>query len=124
MFGKAPECKLALAVSRNANQHWKVENEHRPMWVRLNDDEIALILNSIPAGELAARLKVPPHPHSKAFADAVVTNDELEVDSDTVISPGDNGAFVMSWVWVYNHQAGIADDFGDEDLDLSGPGAM
>lgn len=89
------------------------------MWIRLDDDEVALILHSVPDGELAERLKAPPHLHSKAYADAVVTNDELEVDPDTLISPGDNGAFVMSWVWVYNYQAGIAEDLEDEDFELS-----
>ncbi|WP_430253183.1 hypothetical protein [Neorhizobium sp. DAR64872/K0K18] len=89
------------------------------MWIRLDDDEVALILQSIPDGELAERLKAPPHPFSKEYADAVVTNDELEVDPDTLISPGDNGAFVMSWVWVYNFQAGIAEDSEDADRNLS-----
>lgn len=91
------------------------------MWIRLDDDEVALILRSVPDGQLADRLKMSPHPHSKAYADAVVTNDELEVDPDTLISPGDNGAFVMSWVWVYNHQAGIADDVEEADANLSHP---
>jgi len=88
------------------------------MWIRLDDDEVALILRSVPDGKLAERLKVSPHPHSKAYADAVVTSDELEVDPDTLISPGGNGAFVMSWVWVYNFQAGIAEDSENADSNL------
>jgi hypothetical protein len=48
-----------------------------------------------------------PHPDTEAFAAAVQTSDELEVDGDTVISRGDDGAFVMAWVYVTNEEAGV-----------------
>lgn len=86
------------------------------MWIRLNKREISLILKSIPKGKLATILKASPHPNTKAYADAVPTNDELEVDSDTLISPGENGAYVMSWVWIYDYQAGLNNDSKDDDL--------
>lgn len=77
------------------------------MWIRLTDDEIAEILKSIPDGELAMKLRDPPDPESIAFAGAVRQSDELEVDPDAVVSRGEDGAFVMSWVWVSNEEAGI-----------------
>jgi hypothetical protein len=77
------------------------------MWVRLENDEIDLILSVIPAGGLAERLRSEPDPDTAAFVGAIDTNDDLEIDGDTVISRGDEGAFVMSWIWVSNEAAGI-----------------
>lgn len=77
------------------------------MWIRLENDEIALILQSIPDGPLAVKLKAKPDTDQAAFVAAVVQSDELEVDDDAVVSQGEDGAFVMSWAWVSNSQAGI-----------------
>lgn len=85
------------------------------MWVRLESDELDLILSSIPAGPLAEKLRKQPDPDTTAFAGAVSTDDDLEVDEDTLISRGDEGAFVMSWVWVSNEAAGITTEFSDDD---------
>lgn len=84
------------------------------MWVRLEDEEINQILRLIPAGPLADKLRENPHPDTSAFVGAVETDDELEVDPDAVISRGDDGAFVMSWSWVSNEQAGFP-PFEDDD---------
>ncbi|MHC2218959.1 hypothetical protein [Rhizobium leguminosarum] len=55
-------------------------------------------------------------PDTEAFAAAVQTSDDLEVDPDTIISRGDDdGAFVMSWTWVSNEQAGLRPSNDDED---------
>ncbi|MEX2695813.1 hypothetical protein [Rhizobium mongolense] len=89
------------------------------MWVRLEDEEINLILRSIPAGPLADKLREKPHPDTSAFVGAVETDDELEVDPDAVISRGDDGAFVMSWSWVCNEQAGITQPDTNDEPDLS-----
>ncbi|ULJ74199.1 hypothetical protein [Rhizobium gallicum] len=77
------------------------------MWIRLEKNELDLILKSIPDGPLVAKLREPAHPDTEAFAGAVQTDDELEVDPDTIISRGDEGAFVMSWTWVSNEEAGF-----------------
>ena len=69
------------------------------MWVHLESDELELLLSSIPTGPLAEKLRKEPGPDTAAFAGAVSTNDDLEVDEDPLISRGDEGAFVMSWVW-------------------------
>lgn len=91
------------------------------MWIRLEKEELDLILESIPDGHLAAKLRKPAHPHTQAFAGAVQTDDELEVDPDTIISRGEDGAFVMSWTWVSNEEAGFLSPDDDEEAD-EGPG--
>jgi hypothetical protein len=39
------------------------------------------------------------------------------VDPDAVVSRGEDGAFVMSWVWVSNEKAGVEQDPDDDDSD-------
>jgi hypothetical protein len=87
------------------------------MWVNLDKNEIDQILKSIQEGPLAAKLSKPADPDTEAFAAAVKTDDELEVDPDTIISRGDDGAFVMSWTWVYNAQAGLPSSDDDDHAD-------
>lgn len=77
------------------------------MWVRLEKSEIEQILQHVPEGSLLEKLRAPVDPDASAFLNAVDTDDELEVDEDAVISRGDDGAFVMSWSWVSNEQAGL-----------------
>ncbi|NKL38791.1 hypothetical protein GFL49_34865 [Rhizobium leguminosarum bv. viciae] len=87
------------------------------MWIRLEKDELDLILISIPEGPLAEKLRKPVDPDTAAFAAAVQTSDDLEVDLDTIISRGDDdGAFVMTWTWVSNERAGLpaSNDDGEE----------
>ncbi|MBY5353686.1 hypothetical protein HFO94_09080 [Rhizobium leguminosarum] len=87
------------------------------MWIRLEKNELDLILKSIPEGPLAEKLRKPVDPDTAAFAAAVQTSDDLEVDLDTIISRGeDDGAFVMTWTWVSNEGAGLSpsNDDGEE----------
>lgn len=49
------------------------------------------------------------------FRNAVNTGDNLNVDGDAVISESDEGAWVMSWSWVTNDQAGIEETVDDEE---------
>ncbi|MBY3483302.1 MULTISPECIES: hypothetical protein [Rhizobium] len=84
------------------------------MWIRLEKDELDLILKSIPEGPLAEKLRKPVDPDTAAFAAAVQTSDDLEVDLDTIISRGDDdGAFVMTWTWVSNERAGLSPSYDD-----------
>lgn len=70
-------------------------------WVRVEADEIDLILSLIPTGPLAEKLRREPDPQAAAFIAAVDTDDEHEVDADAVVSRGeDDGALFMSWIWV------------------------
>jgi hypothetical protein len=92
------------------------------MWLRLEQEEFDLVLEGLAqlpgddVGRLIERLKEPADPDTAAFAAAVETDDDLEVDSDTVISRGDDGAFVMAWAFVTNEAAGVKSE-GDEDDD-------
>ncbi|WP_454287207.1 hypothetical protein [Rhizobium arsenicireducens] len=96
------------------------------MWLHFDDNETAFLVELL-ARELKEHLHVDntgvhklqailekltaePDPDTAAFASAVQTSDELEVDGDVVISRGDEGAFVMSWSWVSNEEAGIEDN--------------
>jgi hypothetical protein len=51
-----------------------------------------------------------PDANDQRFRDAVKTDDDLECDDDAITSPSELGAFVHTWTWVYNHEAGIEDD--------------
>lgn len=93
------------------------------MWVRLEETELQLVTHGLAhlselgnrdkILNLIERLKEPPDPDTEKFANAVETSDDLEVDGDVVISRGDEGAFVMAWVYVTNAEAGIETDEGD-----------
>jgi len=92
------------------------------MWVRLDKEEIDLILSLIPAGPLADKLRKEPDPDAAAFIAAVDTDDDFEVDEDAIVSRGeDDGAFVMSWVWVTNEAAGIPSEDLDDDEEAGWP---
>ncbi|MGO7308815.1 hypothetical protein ACCS91_33710 [Rhizobium ruizarguesonis] len=92
------------------------------MWLRLDDQQIAKLTSLVdadfdsPAHDGAERarldtikriLATKPDPDTQAFINAVETSDDLEVDEDAAISRGEEGAFVMSWSWVSNEDAGI-----------------
>jgi hypothetical protein len=70
--------------------------------------KIDLILKSIPEGPLVEILRGPADPDAEAFIAAVETSDDLEVDPDTIVSRGEEGAFVMSWTWISNEKAGLS----------------
>lgn len=77
------------------------------MWIRLDDAERAQLLALVPNGPLAEKLKETPDADAGAFMEAVDVDDELEMDPDAIVSRGENGAFVMTWSWVSNEQAGL-----------------
>jgi hypothetical protein len=72
-------------------------------------------LKSVPGGTLAEKLRTPTDPDAEAFVAAVETSDDLEVDPDSMISRGEEGAFAMSWTWISNEKAGLPPCDGDED---------
>lgn len=55
-----------------------------------------------------------PDANDQRYRDAVETNDELEMDADAVTSIGDEGAFVMTWTFVRNEDAGVSDEPEDD----------
>ena len=54
---------------------------------------------------------------AKAYRNAVEVSDELEMHEDAPVSLGDSGAFVQTWTWVSNIEAGICITCGDTNAD-------
>ncbi len=106
------------------------------MWFNLDDDDQALItalVDKMPvsASDLATADPLAVKLHAlrsritdfkteqadlDAYRGAVETNDDLECDDDAVVLPVVlvGGAFVMTWAWVTNEDAGIEDDDSDD----------
>jgi hypothetical protein len=93
------------------------------MWIQLSEDQEAALWRIVTLDEadvppddfrvIAERLAfyATPEANDQRYRDGVQTDDELECDDDAVTSPGDDdGAFVQTWTWVTNQQAGIEDD--------------
>ena len=47
--------------------------------------------------------------------------DEVEVDDNAPVHPGEGGAFVQAWLWVPNADAGICAECGQPGADNGGP---
>lgn len=45
------------------------------------------------------------NPFAKAAADMYASEGSVEIDTTTVLSTSDEGAYVMAWVWVGNSDA-------------------
>lgn len=94
------------------------------MWMQLDEKQIAALTRICthaevagPEGHADAQVILEriawynaPGANVQAFRDAVKTSDKLEVDPDAVTSLGDEGAFVMTWAYVTNEEAGITED--------------
>lgn len=96
------------------------------MWINLDDTDMKVFEDIANGGSIVNSRKAIKALHSRitdkkaeqadlqAYRDAVETDDELKVDADAVVSPGDDpGAWVMAWIWITNEQAGI--ETGDEE---------
>lgn len=93
------------------------------MWLKLTDNDAAFLvelldrelkealhLDDIGLRKLRSifdELNKPEDPDDDRFRKAVATDDELECDPDAVVSMSDDGAFVMTWTYVTNEEAGI-----------------
>lgn len=103
------------------------------MWIHFDEDEEKILMLLLagaapdrPAEEfIAARgalhkrisefLVEQRDPEMESYRNAVDVSDELEVDDGAVVSlSADKGAFVMSWSWISDDEAGV-DSFSDEE---------
>jgi hypothetical protein len=98
------------------------------MWVNLTREELKFLQQHIEAIVAGAPIKqkidealaIDPAEEmrwaEKAF-DIHHKDGECEVDytSEPLVSHGDEGAYVMSWVWVSNEDMGIEPEDDDED---------
>lgn len=56
------------------------------------------------------------NPYVVAAREAVQQmGDDVEIDDVTVIAEGDDGAWVLNWMWVYNSEAGVEKDDDEEE---------
>ena len=105
-------------------------------WINLTDDELEIVkkglqrevgfhLLSSHVEETKAAQNVQKRiseqlqatPDAQAFIDAVSLSEPDELDDDPIVSRGDDGAYVMAWIWISNEDAGIDDtccDCGEE----------
>lgn len=81
------------------------------LWDQLQEGKPAL-------GDVLKHFHDPALQH---YADAVNTNDELEIDDMPVVSEGEDGAFVMGWIWVPKPHEDTCDECGAA-LDEAGDG--
>jgi len=94
------------------------------MWISIEAD---LFREAVISGQkdvaihmiLEAMAKTAPGPNDQAYRDAVaVSEGELEVDDDAVVSLSDDeGAYVQTWTWISDIEAGlvkICPDCADE----------
>lgn len=59
-------------------------------------------------GECIAALAVPnDDPYVVAARELVFGGNDIEIDDNTTTSVGEDGAWVLSWLWVNNEEAGI-----------------
>ena len=94
------------------------------MWINISERETAalnglidgrtlLLEEKVAITEMSTRIKEwslsQAHPEAQKYRDAVPVSDgDLECDDDAIVSKGDAaGAYVMTWKWVSDEEAGI-----------------
>ena len=64
--------------------------------------------DGLTVGECIRALAVPnDDPYVKKARDLVAGDDDIEIDDATTTSVGEDGAWVLSWLWVSNEDAGV-----------------
>ncbi|MGO6727247.1 hypothetical protein ACCS45_03870 [Rhizobium ruizarguesonis] len=88
------------------------------MWVHLNKTEIAEILMRVGPGAIADKLTEQAHPEAELFREAAMHDDYTKVPVDAPVDRTRNGAYVLSWRWIYNETVGLMDltDFDDYEI--------
>jgi hypothetical protein len=89
----------------------------------LEDQLLALIeagLNFGRAVPVFAEHQRQTEPHLSAYADGAgntgfLSEGEVEVDGDAIVSEGSDGGYVMAWVFVSHEDAGIEQPEGDDE---------
>ena len=100
-------------------------------WVSFTAEEVGLLLDHLEGGrplnedecsKLASRLNtyLADDTKDQRFRDAAedlawVREGECEIDDHAVVSPSDDGAYVMAWVWVDRDVAFNPDGENEDD---------
>lgn len=101
------------------------------MWINLDDKEFELVMEALrsncsdklddptvydPIHDRLGKIRAdfdPANPYRAAAQ--MQADDDLEVDDDAVVAPGDDpGAWVHAWIWIRNDEAGIPDADDDD----------
>lgn len=68
----------------------------------------ALRADGLTIGECIKALAVPDDdPYVTAARALILGSDDIEIDDDTTISVGENGAWVLAWLWISDEEAGV-----------------
>lgn len=90
------------------------------MWIELDNEEVAVVLDRVERPSIVEKLKPHRHPDAAAFRKAAdFSSDYVHVHDDAPIERTRNGAYVMTWLWVPNEQAGFPRLNGFDDYDIS-----
>jgi hypothetical protein len=88
------------------------------MWVHLSSKEITEILTCVGPGAIADKLTEQAHPEAELFREAAMHDDYTQVPVDAPVDRARDGAYVLSWRWIYNETVGLMDvtDFADYEI--------
>jgi hypothetical protein len=89
------------------------------MWIQLDPHEVGQIIAAVGNGPLADKLSKKEHPDAEKFREAAdLSSDYVHIPVDAPIDRTRNGAYVLSWTWVYNESAGYMEltDFSNFDI--------
>ena len=90
------------------------------MWVDLEDDEIAQIVAALGLGPIQEKLTAKQHPDAEKFREeAEFFSDYVTLPMDAPIERTRNGAYVLTWTWVYNETAGYMALTNFDDFEIS-----
>lgn len=69
--------------------------------------------NGLTIGECITAFAVPnDDPYVKGARSLILGGDDIEIDDNTTTSVGEDGAWVLNWLWVSNEEAGILTNTG------------
>lgn len=88
------------------------------MWIELDETEVAVVLAAVDDPSIVEKLTPKPrHPYAEHFIDATNCYSHDNPIDDAPIMLDKDGAYVLTWVWVYNSDAGVPNPF--DHLDVS-----
>lgn len=101
-------CVVGSDGSTEYRGWWSIEQQDGTAEVTHAEALQALKADGLTIGECVDVLAAPDDdPYVRAARDSIVGDDDVQIDAKTVTSQGDNGAWVLSWMWVSNGEAGI-----------------
>lgn len=90
------------------------------MWVELNDEEVATLIAQVDHAEIRRKLEKQADPADQAYsAAAEARSRRISVPLDTAVVRYPGGAYVLSWCWVDNVDAGLPGNESFDDFDIS-----